>query len=93
MRMAFGVFHAHELGIDNALQLRDHALPRCAPRKSHVVRTFGEHGLEDVLHTSASASVALSARFANAISGLDHPELRKMPAGVRILGTESGAEV
>ena len=47
-RDRLGVVHAHELRLDDALQLGDHALLDALLEERHVVRPLVEHGAEDV---------------------------------------------
>ena len=42
-RDRLGVVHAHELGVDDALQLGDHALLDALLEERHVVGALGEH--------------------------------------------------
>ena len=63
-----GVFHAHKLRVDDALQLGDDALLDALLEERHVVARSLSTALKTCF-SSASASAALSARFAKAISG------------------------
>ena len=67
-RDRLAVVHAHELGVDDALQLGDDALLDALVEEGHVFFSLGQEGL-NTYFKSASARSALSFRSANAISG------------------------
>ena len=86
-----GVVHPHELGFDDAGELRDHALLDPLLEERHVVAALGEDGGEDVLDQRLGEVGVVGERRERDLR-LDHPELGQVPARVRVLGAKRRPE-
>jgi hypothetical protein len=85
------VAHAHELRVDDALELRDHAFLDALLEKSHVVGPLAEQGFDDVFQ-KGFCEIGIRAEVGEGDLGLDHPELGEVAAGVRVLRAEGRPE-
>ena len=78
--------------VDDALQLRDHALLDALVEERHVVGRARRARASKMYLSRRSASVGVVGQVGEGDLGLDHPELGEVAAGVGVLRAERGPE-
>jgi len=87
----FGVVHPLEAGAHELLHAPDATLVDALGEEGHVIGALLEHGAEDVAE-ELLRQVGVVVQVGEGDLRLDHPELREVAAGVRVLRAEGRPE-